>query len=195
MLKIRKKLAEKKEASKGIAKAGFTLIELLVVLAILAILVLLAAPRFLGYTKDAEVRTMQADAKVLANAALIYNVESETDSWPVVDDTVIATIKQGTDEIKVVAIDGDKLKKKHVQTLRNDFKEYGVVTEGDQAGNVYHIGKYNKKTNKVTISTEAAGVKDKDGNKYFGVDLVDLVDLDDDAVEVTAPVLGEEEGA
>ena len=188
MLKFRKKLAEKKEASKGIAKAGFTLIELLVVLAILAILVLLAAPRFLGYTKDANVRTMQADAKVLANAALIYNVESEspTDSWPVVDGTAIAKIEQvGETAIEVVAIDGNKLKKKHVQTLRNDFKDYGLVIKGDQAGNVYHIGPGG--------NLSEAGVVDKDGNKYFGVDLVDVKKTEGDEVTVKTPVAGDGE--
>lgn len=165
MLKIRKKLAEKKEASKGIAKAGFTLIELLVVIAILAILVLLAAPKFLGYTKDANVRAMQADAKVLANSALIYNVENNG-SWPVADSApVIKTITQGGKDIKVVAIEEAKLSNR-VQTLKGNFADYGIVTEkGSNQGSVFHL----------------SGVEDKDRNIHYGVDLVDTAaDATDD---------------
>jgi len=58
-------------------KKGFTLIELIVVMAVIGILVLLAAPKFLGYTKDANVTAMQADAKILSNAALMYNIDNE----------------------------------------------------------------------------------------------------------------------
>ena len=63
-------------------KKGFTLIELIVVMAVIGILVLLAAPKFLGYTKDANVTAMQSDAKVLSNAALMYNIDNEV--FPVV---------------------------------------------------------------------------------------------------------------
>ena len=175
MLKIRKKLAEKKEASKGIAKAGFTLIELLVVLAILAILVLLAAPRFVGYTKDANVAAMQADAKVLANSALIYHVESDDASWPTDGTAAVVDITDAKDnavevldtegaeaEVKVEALSEDVLRKDHVQSLKGKFSDYGLVTEtvkiGDdtlQAGDIVH----------------RTGVEDKDGNTHFGVNI------------------------
>ena len=187
MLKIRKKLAEKKEASKGIAKAGFTLIELLVVLAILAILVLLAAPRFLGYTKDANVSAMQADAKVLANAALVYNVESDDNSWPVAEGaSAIAKFEQGAEEFEVVAINETELSKQ-VQSIKGDYSEYGIlIDEGSsRQGSVYRIGEYDKKTDTLGISTEKAGVADKDGDKHFGVDLVDVDETTGDEVTVT----------
>lgn len=74
-------------------RKGFSLIELIVVMAVMAILVLLAAPRFLGYTKDAKVSAMQADTKVLSNAALQYNIKTE--AWPV--GTTEATVELTSD--------------------------------------------------------------------------------------------------
>ena len=164
MLKIRKKLAEKKEASKGIAKAGFTLIELLVVIAILAILVLLAAPRFLGYTKDANVRAMQADAKVLANSALIYNVENE--GWPT-GETVDVSVN-GETELELAAFDKEAIDK-HVQTLKGKLTDYALVTKtsGDfQEGDVLYVADKDG-------DDASDGVEDKDGNKHFGVNVSD----------------------
>lgn len=165
MLKLRKKLSEKKEASKGIAKAGFTLIELIVVIAILGILVLLAAPRFLGYTKDANVSTMQADAKVLANAALVYNVESGTrdqnePSWPI--DGGEFTQELGGVEVTYATFNDEALDD-HVQTLKNDIDNYALVTEpsGDlKEGDVVYIG------------NDFEGVEGRDERVHFGLDHV-----------------------
>lgn len=176
MLKIRKKLAEKKEASKGIAKAGFTLIELLVVIAILAILVLLAAPRFLGYTKDAAVSTMQADAKVLANAALIYNIEEE--SWPVAFTgegetkvvTPAANVTLNGEQVLVQKFDKNAIDS-HVQTLKGDLGDYALVA-GDSsiAGNDLQAGDV------VFVGNAGAGLEDRDGDTHYAVN-----------VEVAAP--------
>ena len=170
-------------------KKGFTLIELLVVIAILGILVLLAAPRFLGYTKDAKVATMQADDKVLSNAALVYNIEKE--AWPVADYTVIATITQGegedAEEINVVKIDKDKIADQ-IQSLKGKVSDYGIVTdEGSRQGSVYHIG--------LKDGTVNAGVEDRKGDIHYGVDLVDVafdeegnpVTEDDVTVEIPTP--------
>lgn len=60
---------------------GFTLIELIVVMAIIAILVLLAAPSFLNYTKDAKVTAMKQDTKILEDSAEIYHIDKG--EWPV----------------------------------------------------------------------------------------------------------------
>lgn len=155
-------------------KKGFTLIELIVVIAILGILVLLAAPRFLGYTKDAHKATMQADAKVLSNAALVYNIEHKG-KWPVADGAkTIATFKFNDDEgveqeINVVAIDKDKIADQ-IQSLEGKVSDYGIVIEkGSNQGSVYHIG----------------GVEDRKGDKHYGVDLVDVALDEDDTVTVT----------
>lgn len=144
MIKMARELSGKK------GKKGFTLIELLVVIGILAILVLLAAPSFLGYTKDANVAAMQADAKVLSNAALIYHLDENT--WPADGTAVTVTIPganagnvyQGLDETEVDP---------HVQSLKNPITEYVIAVEGEDAGTVYHKD----------------GVEDKKGDKQYGV--------------------------
>jgi len=145
-------------------KKGFTLIELIVVIAILGILVLLAAPRFLGYTKDAQKATMQADAKVLSNAALVYNIENEG-KWPVVRDeegNVVETkaeidgVKITVAELKADAFD------EHVQTLKNDISGYKMVTERTTVNGI--------ELQEGDILYEA-GVEDRAGNTHYGVNL------------------------
>lgn len=164
-----KKMLQSLKGKKG--QKGFTLIELLVVIAILAILVLLAAPRFLGYTKDANVATMQADAKVLSNAALVYNIENDT-TWPVAEDApTVATIAQaGGDTVEVVAIDETKIAGQ-IQNLKGEIGDYGIVADdtSDNAGSVYHL----------------KGVEDRDGDKHFGVNLVDKADSEEDNITAT----------
>lgn len=56
---------------------GFTLVELIVVLSIVAVLVLLAAPRFLGYTKDAKITKIVNDVKIIEQAVDEYLIENE----------------------------------------------------------------------------------------------------------------------
>lgn len=140
-------------------KKGFTLIELLVVIAILGILVLLAAPRFLGYTKAANVATMQADVKVLSNAALVYSIENDGD-LPVTDKKVGTISSAGTSaDLYLYEIDEDKIADQ-IQNLKGKVSDYGIVTEkGSNQGSVYHL----------------KGVEDRDGDKHYGVDLADNV--------------------
>lgn len=151
-------------------KKGFTLIELIVVIAILGILVLLAAPRFLGYTKDAKVATMQADSKVLANAALVYNIENE--DWPVAGEEVTYSVKTPEGFPKVngsviaKAFDEDVLKN-HVQTLKGDFEDYALVikstVDGLDEGDVILV----KDTNDEVQDEVLEGIADRDGDRHF----------------------------
>ena len=139
-------------------KKGFTLIELLTVIAILGILVLIAAPKFLGYTAQANVATMKADVKALSTSALVYSADQEiegvTDAWPVdATDTTGKELDFDGDGVKETGYKLDKTKLKHIKTTKNDIGEYYLVTEGDDAGSVFHF----------------EGVKDKDGHKQHGV--------------------------
>lgn len=56
---------------------AFTLIELIVVMAIIAILVLLAAPRFLGYTKEARETKLVNDIRVVENQVEEYLIKDD----------------------------------------------------------------------------------------------------------------------
>lgn len=109
---------------------GFTLIELIVVMAIIAILVLLAAPRFLGYTKDANVTAMEQDTKVLADAAEMYHIEKEI--WPVAGKIEEFGVG-GADEMYY--IDYGKLSG-HIKNIRGEYDQYGLVTKGELQGEV-----------------------------------------------------------
>ena len=61
-------------------KKGFTLIELIVVIAILAILALIAVPSLGGYLASADIRTNQANAKLMTNVA--HMIHSERGTYP-----------------------------------------------------------------------------------------------------------------
>ena len=167
-------------------KKGFTLIELIVVIAILGILVLLAAPRFLGYTKDAQKVTMQADAKVLSNAALVYNIENEG-KWPVLpaaenEEQNTVTFKDFDDEdvtVKVRALDKTEFKN-HVQTLKNDIDNYKMVDEKktikvaedkDENDETVEVFVELQKGDIIYVGNDGAGVKDRAGNTHYGVQL------------------------
>ena len=163
------------------SKKGFTLIELIVVMAIIGILVLLAAPRFLGYTKDAHVATMLADAKVISNAGLIYNIETEG-AWPVAEDeegeaVVVGKLAIDNDGVfSVVLNDGEGFKVEdgeytlyeldsdklygHIKSIKNGYGSYGIITDvGEYEGEVVFIG------------NDGEGLANRAGDIWFGVGL------------------------
>lgn len=135
---------------------GFTLIELVVVMMIIGILVLLAAPRFLSYVKDANVTALQADVKTLSDAAVIYNIsEGGGDSYPIdstsnvvnttsIEDILEGTIKKITGE-KVTDLKNLGLKKldkgkltNYIRNTKNPIDDYVLATEGPLAGEVFY---------------------------------------------------------
>lgn len=143
---------------------GFSLIELIVVMAVMAVLVLIAAPKYLNYTKDAQATAMQADARVLSDAALQYEIKNDG-AWPAtgeafdvaVDNADLAgvletaykdaggTAEDGSDAAvaDVVAasgfkaLDADALSN-YVKRTKNDIDTYFIGTEGKLAGEVFH---------------------------------------------------------
>lgn len=128
---------------------GFTLIELIVVMAIIAILVLLAAPKFLGYTKDANVTAMQQDVKVLSDAAERHRIETE--KWPV-KDKVLSHGVGGVDELYHL---DQKLIKEYVNNIEGDYSDYALSLDEQYEGKIFHL----------------SGVESKDGVIYFGSSL------------------------
>ncbi len=172
------------------SKKGFTLIELIVVMAIIGILVLLAAPKFLGYTKDAHVATMLADAKVISNAALIYNIETEG-AWPVAEDEVknedgevvgtvdvvvgkLAIDNKGVFSVELSDEEGFKVEDGdytlyeldsdklygHIKSIKNGYDSYGIITD---------VGEYEGEV--VFIGNDGEGLANRAGDIWFGVGL------------------------
>lgn len=77
---------------KNKSKKAFTIIELIVVIAILAILVLLATPKFIGYTKDAKLAQIKNDVKAHESAIGVKMIEDDNfkdviESWNVVENS------------------------------------------------------------------------------------------------------------
>ena len=75
-------------------KKGFTLIELLTVIAILGILVLLAAPKFLGYTEKANIAKIQTGIKSLETVIDLNSMQNPdlTKDWVVLSPDKIEEI-------------------------------------------------------------------------------------------------------
>ena len=72
--------------------------ELIVVMAVLSILVAMGVPRFIGYTKDADVTAMKVDAGMLEQVSLQHMLVNG-DAWPVgaecsfIDPEVLAIVE------------------------------------------------------------------------------------------------------
>jgi len=65
-------------------KKGFTIIELIVVMAIIGVLVLLAMPKFMGYTEKARLTEIKSDTKQVENASERYYIDKQ--DWPRLSD-------------------------------------------------------------------------------------------------------------
>ena len=81
-------------------KRGFTLIELIVVMAIIGILVMLAMPKFMGYTEKAKLTNIQNDIKVAENKVeeLLVKEDKEFYEW---DDADKSKLEEAKDERKL----------------------------------------------------------------------------------------------
>jgi len=130
--------------NKKLNKKGFTIIELIVVMAVLAILVTMGVPKYLNYTKDANVTAMKTDAKILENAALQYHIANEIDAaddasaWPVGDEYEIedTTISGFLSDATANEIDEDAVEG-FVRSTKNSVDSYFIVTEGEYEGCVF----------------------------------------------------------
>lgn len=146
------------------SKKGFTLIELIVVMAVIAILVLLATPKFMNYTREANVTSMKADIKTLSNAALLYSIDNNEDGesvYPVEEnvftedlDKLEEYIVKAYDEVNEEAVEAINFYKldnnkigSYYKSLKNDIEEYVIVTGGELEGEVFHINGQNDKDN------------------------------------------------
>ena len=89
-----------KSKCKSDSRKGFTIVELLTVISVLGILVLIAAPKFLGYTEKAHLSHIKADIKTIENSidSKLLVKDDLLESWEDVDDTVL---RSGLDERKL----------------------------------------------------------------------------------------------
>ncbi len=133
-------------------RKGFTLIELIVVIAVLAILVTIGVPRYLGYTKDAQKATMQADTKIIEQAAYQYVLNNDG-AWPYLEEEEVTEVNwteaNATLE-DVIGPEGTAYKidfKKIDPYIRSlSTKDYEnaffIVIGGEHEGEVYTVNLY-----------------------------------------------------
>jgi prepilin-type N-terminal cleavage/methylation domain-containing protein len=159
-------------------RKGFTIIELIVVMAILAILVALAVPRYLGYTKDAEVTAMASDSKVIEQASYQYALKND-DQWPVGQEvtTLDATVQgiidkaltakgataQANDLLTANAfkqIDATKINP-FIRSTKNPISEYFIVDR------VSGVTGYNNELEGMVFSVKA--LPDSNGVNHSGL--------------------------
>lgn len=127
-------------------KNGFTLIELLVVIGILGILVLLAAPKFLGYTKDAKLVQVQNDIRAVENSIAAERIVNDDyiDGWETVDkadleeykDSRLLYDKKGS--VKNSEELNDEYFKVNSNLVKSKLKGDFILAKG---GNVYYHDK------------------------------------------------------
>ena len=86
---------------------GFTLIELIVVMAVIAVLVLLAAPRFLGKTKEADKTRHVANAKTIEDAAERYFIDEQ--DWPRLTDDAYTSEEIESYSERVLDVTGEEI--------------------------------------------------------------------------------------
>ena len=88
-------------------KKAFTIIELIVVMAIIGILVLLAMPKFMGYTKEAKFTKFINNTKQLENASERYYMENQ--DWPRLTDTPYTSLEINTFAQKIYDATGKEV--------------------------------------------------------------------------------------
>lgn len=143
---------------------AFTLIELIVVMAVIAVLVLLAAPSFLNYTKDAKVTALQQDTKVLSDAAEMYYMKKE--NWPkgeIIEKHDIG----GVD--KLYTLDKTKLDDS-IKNIKGDYSDYAISTIGEYEGQVFHLKGIKDKNGKIWHNYQDEIDLDKKYKKYLASD-------------------------
>ena len=106
------------------SRRGFTLLELIVVMAVISILVAMGVPRFVGYTKDAKVEAMKADARVLEDACMRYQLEH--DAWPI-------GAECGLIDSEVLAIVENVLRRRGSLASASELAAAGAFCELDEA--------------------------------------------------------------
>lgn len=105
-------------------KKGFTLIELIVVIAVLGILVLLAAPKFLGYTKDAKLAQIVADIKTIENSVNAELTEDDDfiSGWTSISKEKMGEYQESKDLVsKKGLIENNKFEGEYVKVERENL--------------------------------------------------------------------------
>lgn len=135
-------------ASRKSLNAGFTLMELIVVMAILTVLVLIAAPKFISHTAEANATAMAADAKVISQALMQAQIKGVdmakviSGTNPVADSeahkaataagiaAATGTVTANTDLKQFIEIGTNDLSQ-FLKNTRNNIEDYYVVVTDD----------------------------------------------------------------
>ena len=140
-------------------KKQFTLIELIIVIVVIGILAGMALPKFMGIQRDAKVAAMQQDIDTLEKAILLYNTNSDDNSYPIstkIDKTTLnkslqyELAKINDDGNEIYIIDDSKLTT-YIDRTKYPINDYCYSTKTNHI--IYKNGKINSKDKTIYMNT------------------------------------------
>lgn len=152
------------------SKKGFTIIELLVVIAVIGVLVLLAAPKFFGYTEKAKIANVKSDIVAYEKAIDTKRIDNDKyiEDWEKIDTPTMESMKKSMFNKKGLINDSNNATfEGEYYKIPKDNELVKTNLKGDfylgQGGEVYYYDeKLASKVNSGTTPSKPENTTDKD---------------------------------